>query len=149
MLYRSKIQPILEFTMPSKIRVERVAVRIKEVLSELLIMEIRDPRVQGTFITDVTVDREFSYAEIYVSALEGVERKEEILSGLNSARDFIRRYLANHISLRSFPNIRFHWDATPEKADHIEKLLASIRSEEIIEETDDESETLTSNDEHE
>lgn len=135
--------------MPSKIRVERVAERIREVLAELLIMEIRDPRVQGTFVTDVQVDRELSYADIYVSALEGVERKDEILSGLNSARDFIRRYLANHISLRSFPNIRFHWDATPENADKIEKLLASIRTEQNNTSNDSDSEILTSNDDHE
>ena len=135
--------------MPSKIRIERVAERIKEVLSEMLILEIRDPRVQGTFITDVHVDRELSYADIYVSALEGIERKEEILGGLNSARDFIRRYLANQISLRAFPAIRFHWDPTPEKADQIEKLLASIRTESSDMPNSSDSEILTSNHEHE
>jgi ribosome-binding factor A len=135
--------------MPSKIRIERVAERIREELSELLIFEIKDPRLSGIFITDVAVDRELSYADIYVSALEGIERKEEILIGLNSAKIFIRRYLAKQISLRSFPNIRFHWDSTPEKAEQIEKLLSSIHTEPVDVENEQDDENSTTNDEHE
>jgi ribosome-binding factor A len=128
--------------MPSQIRVERISTRIKEELSELLIFEIKDPRLTGVYVTDVNVDRELSYANIYVSALEGLERKDEVLTGLISARDFIRKYLSKQISLRSFPQLRFYWDATPEKADQIERLLASIKSEE------QDQENSISNDEH-
>jgi ribosome-binding factor A len=128
--------------MPSQIRVERISTRVKEELSELLIFEIKDPRLSGVYVTDVNVDRELSYANIYVSALEGIQRKDEVLTGLNSAKDFIRKYLAKQISLRSFPHLRFYWDETPEKADQIERLLASIKTE------DHNQEELTSNDEH-
>jgi ribosome-binding factor A len=38
--------------------------------------------------------------------------------------------LANQIELRNFPRLRFHWDPTPEHADHIEKLLIEIRKNE-------------------
>ena len=128
--------------MPSHIRVERISTRIKEELSELLIFEIKDPRLSGISVTDVNVDRELSYANIYVSALEGSEREKEVLAGLNSAKDFIRKYLAKQISLRSFPQLRFHWDPTPEKADQIERLLASIKTEQ------QDQENSTPNDEH-
>jgi ribosome-binding factor A len=135
--------------MPSKIRVERISERIREELAELFIYELKDPRVSGAYVTDVTVDRELSYANIYVSALEGMERQEEIISGLNAAKDFIRRYLAKQINLRSFPNIRFYWDATPEKADQIEKLLATIRPDMPLEETEMDDEESTASDKHE
>ncbi|MBI9048515.1 MAG: 30S ribosome-binding factor RbfA [Anaerolineaceae bacterium] len=134
--------------MPSNIRVERIAGRIKEELSELLIFEIRDPRLTGIFVTDVNVDRELSYASIYVSALEGIERKDDVLAGLNSAKVFIRKYLAKHINLRSFPQLRFYWDATPEKADQIERLLSTIETEPPIDENALNQENSTSNDEH-
>ena len=92
--------------------------------------ELRDPRLSGITVTGVKVDRELSYAEIYVSAVEGVSRSKEVLEGLDSASGFIRKTLSDRIELRSFPKLRFHWDVTPEKADRIEQLLASIREEE-------------------
>ncbi len=80
-------------------------------------------------MTDVSVDRELAYANIYVSALEGSDRAEDILDGLVHAQGFIRRELAQRVDIRSFPNLRFHWDPTSERADHIEKLLASLKDE--------------------
>jgi ribosome-binding factor A len=92
--------------------------------------EIRDPRLSGISITEVKVDRELSYAEIYVSAIGGVSRSKEVLEGLESASGFIRKVLSERVELRSFPRLRFHWDVTPERADRIEQLLASIHTEE-------------------
>lgn len=91
--------------------------------------EIRDPRLNGITITEVKVDRELTYANIYVSAIEGIARSKEILEGLESASGFIRKSLSDRIELRSFPKLRFYWDVTPERADRIEQLLASIHDE--------------------
>jgi ribosome-binding factor A len=113
--------------MPSGIRLQHIADRIRQDLSEMLIREINDPRLQQIFITDVKVDRELAFADIYVSAVEGTERSQEILAGLKSASGFMRRELAGRIELRTFPRLRFHWDPTPENADHIEKLLAQLK----------------------
>jgi ribosome-binding factor A len=113
--------------MPSKLRLHRIADRIRQVLSEMVIREIEDPRISGISITDVKVDRELSFADIYVSAVEGRERSREVLEGLRHASGYIRASLAAQVDLRTFPKIRFHWDPTPENADHIEQLLASIR----------------------
>jgi len=116
--------------MPSQVRAQRIADRIQQDLSEMLVMErIHDPRLSGIFITDVRVDRELAYAEIYVSAIEGVERSKEVLEGLSSASGYIRRELAAQIDLRVFPRLRFHWDLTPENADKIERMLAEIRND--------------------
>lgn len=115
--------------MVSKLRTERVADRILKELSEMLIYEIADPRLNGISVTDVRVDRELAFAHIYVSAIEGSERSAEILEGLIHARGFIRRELAHRIDLRTFPQLRFHWDPTFERAEHIEQLIASLHEE--------------------
>ncbi len=115
--------------MVSKLRAQRIADRIREELSEMLLQEISDPRLAGVSITDVTVDRELAFANIYVSAVEGSERSQEILEGLEHAQGFIRRELSHRIELRTFPKLRFHWDPTFERADHIERLLASLQKE--------------------
>jgi len=111
------------------IRLQRIADRIRQELSEMLIQEISDPRLQQIFVTDVKIDRELAYADIYVSAVEGAARSAEVLTGLESAGGFIRRTLAGRVDLRVFPRLRFHWDPTPENADHIEELLAQIRDQ--------------------
>ncbi|HVN56128.1 MAG TPA: 30S ribosome-binding factor RbfA [Anaerolineaceae bacterium] len=115
--------------MPSKLRLQRIADRIRQELAEMVIYKISDPRLEGISITDVTVDRELAYADIYVSAVEGTVRSAEILAGLEHASGFLRHELASKVELRSFPRLRFHWDPTPEHADHIEKLLADLREQ--------------------
>jgi len=93
----------------------------------MLIREMNDPRLKQIFVTDVKLDRELAFADVYVSALEGASRSAEILAGLEAASGFFRRALASRVELRAFPKLRFHWDPTPEHADHIEKILAGIR----------------------
>jgi ribosome-binding factor A len=112
--------------MPTSVRLQRIADRIRQDLSELLIKKVSDPRLHQIFITDVKVDRELAFADVYVSAVEGVSRSQEILAGLASASGFLRRELSARIELRTFPRLRFHWDPTPENADRIEKLLSSL-----------------------
>lgn len=93
----------------------------------MLIREVSDPRLQQIFVTDVRIDRELAFADIYVSALEGTDRSANVLAGLEAASGFLRRNLASRVELRAFPRLRFHWDPTPENADHIEKILAGLR----------------------
>jgi ribosome-binding factor A len=112
----------------SKLRAQRIGDRIREELSEMLIYEIADPRLSGVSVTDVRVDRELTYASIFVSALEGSDRAEEILDALNHARGYLRSELARRIELRSFPHLRFNWDPTFERAERIERLIASLNT---------------------
>ncbi len=112
--------------MVSKARASRIADRIREELSEIILMNVRDPRLAGISITDVTVDRELAFAEIYVSAVEGAQRSQEVLASLNHAQGYLRSELARRIELRVFPRLRFHWDPTFERAEVIERLIASL-----------------------
>ena len=93
----------------------------------MLIREISDPRLKQIYITDVKIDKELAYADIFVSAIEGVSRSADVLAGLESASGFIRTESGLACGIRAFPRLRFHWDMTPENADHIEKVLAELR----------------------
>lgn len=115
--------------MVSKVRVQRIADRIREELSEMMIKEVQDPRLSGVMITDITVDRELAYANVYVSSLEGAERAAEVIPALEHASGFLRTELARRVELRVFPRLRFHWDPTPERADHMEKLFKEMQAE--------------------
>ncbi|MBT3239858.1 MAG: 30S ribosome-binding factor RbfA [Chloroflexi bacterium] len=115
--------------MVSQSRALRISQRIKEDLAELLLYEVSDPRLAGVFITYVKVDRELSFASVFISALEGVERESEIIEGLSHAAGFLRRKLAQSIDIRSFPQLRFNWDPIPENAERVDKILSKLKSE--------------------
>ena len=124
--------------MVSESRSDRIADRIKRELALLFMNEISDPRLEDVNITYVDVDRELAYAEIYVSALEGTERKAEIIEALERAGGFIRSQLAMSIShLRNFPQLRFHWDPVPERVERLDRIFAELEEEEGLEEQDE------------
>ena len=65
----------------------------------MLIREISDPRLKQIFVTDVKIDRELAFADVYVSAIEGASRSAEILAGLESASGFLRRTLSSRVEI--------------------------------------------------
>lgn len=117
--------------MVSALRLKRIADRIQEELSELLLREVHDPRLAGVTITGVKVDRELAYADIFFSSLEGSQRAAEILAGFEHASGFLRRELARRVELRTFPLLRFHSDSTPERAERIEQLIRSLHESSV------------------
>ena len=112
--------------MVSQTRLTRIAERIRQELSELLLMESSDPRLKGITVTEVKVDRELAFAEVYVCTIEGSSRSHDVLSGLDHAQGYLRTELAHRMELRIFPRLRFHWDPTLENADKIDRLINSI-----------------------
>jgi len=124
--------------MVSESRTDRIADRIKRELTLLFMQEISDPRLEGVNITAVDLDREISYADIYVSARDSSDRKKDILAALQRASGFIRSQLAVSIShLRTFPQLRFHWDPVPERVDRMDEIFAELDEEERLEDLDE------------
>ena len=115
--------------MPSEIRMKRIQDQIKRVMTEILETKVNDPRLDSVYVTDVSVDRELDYANIYVHALGGQSFAEGILAGLEQASGFIRYTLGQEVQLRAMPKLRFYWDETPDRADRIESILQDIREE--------------------
>ncbi len=115
--------------MASKTRARKVAERIREELAAILIEQVSDPRLKMVTITDVDVDRELAFASIYVTSMGDTERADEVMSGLEAARGFLRRELSNRIQMRSFPQLRFEWDTSYERGTRIDELLDQLREE--------------------
>ena len=102
---------------------ERMADRIREILSGLLLLEVTDPALQGVTVTEVTLDPELEYANVYVNALGDESREKEVMAGLRRANGFLRRELGKRIRLRRTPALRFHWDITLSRGEAIEKAI--------------------------
>ena len=116
--------------MVSKTRIQKIEERIYEELSTILLMEVSDPRLETVSITKVRVDRELAFANIYVNSLEGSETADEVLTGLIHAGGYLRSGLAQRIQMRHTPRLRFFWDPSPEHADRIDQLIASLQENE-------------------
>ena len=112
--------------MVSEARARRIAGRIREEMALLFLREVTDPRLSMVTVTEVNVDKELAFASVYVTATDAEDRVEEILKALEGASSFFRRELARKIPLRSFPKLRFYWDASQERGARIDELLAML-----------------------
>lgn len=118
--------------MPSEARARRVADRISRELAVILQRETADPRLSMITVTGVEVDRELAYATVYVSTydLEERDRATQVLGALERATGFLRSRLAKRIPMRTFPKLRFRWDASPDRGARVDELLEQLRQEE-------------------
>ncbi len=122
------------------IKQERMSEQIRAILSELLLREVSDPRLQGVTVTEVKLDPELMFADVYVNALGDEGREEEVLVGLERANGFLRRKVGARVRLRNTPELHFHWDKTLERAERINQLLNDLEippADEVDEEDDD------------
>lgn len=115
--------------MPT-VRQRQVAKQIRFMLSELLLRDAKDPRLALVTITDVTIDRDLAYAEIYVGAMGAEDRQREVMEALHHAKGYLRHEIGSRVRLRRTPELRFHWDASLEHGERISQLLDMLKDEE-------------------
>jgi ribosome-binding factor A len=114
--------------MPSR-RPQRINSAIHEAIAEILLREVKDPRVHNVTVTAVNVGPDLKLAKVYFSTLRPEDR-EPALEGLRSASGYIKRQVATHLRLRHTPEIRFLFDETLEKANRLESLLRQVEQKE-------------------
>ena len=108
------------------IKQDRIAGRIRQILSELILREVADPRLHNITVTEVEIDSELQYAKIYVNALGDESRQDEVMSALERAKGFLRREVAHRVRLRKAPDLSFHWDERLEKVERINEILSTL-----------------------
>ncbi|MDO8434172.1 MAG: 30S ribosome-binding factor RbfA [Candidatus Binatus sp.] len=104
-------------------RSERVGEAVLREMSELLIKDLRDPRLRGITLTGVKMDDDLRHGRVYFSHLEGSVRAAEAIAGFKSAAGFIRRQMGKALGLRYTPELVFEFDPGLERAARIDALL--------------------------
>lgn len=111
----------------------RLGEEIRKIISQMLISEIKDPRLSPMIsVTDVRVTSDGSYATCFVSfftSAEGEEKtkqEEEVLAGLESAKGLIKKTIGHEIRLRHVPELVFKMDRSLEYGRHMDKLLSNL-----------------------
>ena len=104
-------------------RSDRVGDLLLELVSELLVKEVNDPRIRSVTLTGAEVSKDLRHAKIYFSCFAGIEGKDKVTAGLKSAGGFIRGRVAKQLKLRVVPTIEFIYDDTQDRAQRIDELL--------------------------
>lgn len=107
-------------------RIERVNEQLRREISQILVAEVRDPRVGAVAVTRVITAPDLTLARIFVQLLGEPDQRRETLTGLEAATPFIRTALGHRLRLRRVPELRFETDRSLEHAQRIEALLAEV-----------------------
>jgi ribosome-binding factor A len=119
----------------------RLGEEIRRIISDLLLREIKDPRLSGIVsISAVEVTEDGSYATVYITKLgtkaseeTTSDEKNDLLAAFKSAKGLIRHEIGKQIKLRHVPELLFKMDTSLEYGRHISKLIDELG----IEKTDD------------
>ncbi len=101
----------------------RVDEAMREVLSEVVTRELKDPRVGFVTVTDVKTSPDLRHARVFVSVLGDSTVRTASLEGLRSAHGFLQARLAASLRMKHTPQLDFRYDDTTEKAFALETVL--------------------------
>jgi len=107
----------------------RVDEAMREVLSDAITKDLKDPRIGFVTVTAVDTSPDLRHARVHVSVLGDESRQRLSMNALESAHGFLQRRVAAQLRLKHTPQLSFHYDDTAERADRLERLLAEGRSE--------------------
>jgi ribosome-binding factor A len=105
-------------------RPERLGDLIQREVSELIRLELRDPRVGMITITSVDVSPDMSHAKLFFTMLEK-DKLEDTLQGLKRSAGFLRTQLARRMKMYTTPELRFEYDESVERGDRLSRLIDS------------------------
>lgn len=106
-------------------RPQRLGDLIQREVAELIRLELRDPRVGMLTITSVDVSPDLSHAKVFFTLLEK-DRLKDTLHGLKRSAGFLRSQLAKRIQMYTTPELRFEYDESVERGDHLSRLIDSV-----------------------
>ena len=105
-------------------RNERVAAAVRRELAEVLQNELKDPRVKNATITEVDVSPDLRNARVYISFLTDDEEEiKSAMTGLKSAKGFLRSQLAARLNLRYMPQLDLRYDSLVTESMKIDALI--------------------------
>jgi ribosome-binding factor A len=101
----------------------RVDEAVREVLSDAISKDLKDPRVGFVTVTAVKTSPDLRHARVYVSVLGDEPEREATLAGLRSAHGFLQGVIASELSLKHTPALAFEYDETVARAARLNELM--------------------------
>lgn len=118
-----------------QLRVEKVQELMKQEVSQIILRELKDPRIGFVTVTSVECTGDLREAKIYVSLMGNEQQVKDCWAGLTSSLGYIRREIGKRIRLRFTPEISLAIDKSLDYSAHIQELLLKIKAEEATKNT--------------
>ena len=103
----------------------RVDEAVREVLSDAVFSDLKDPRIGFVTVTDVKTSPDLRRARVYVTVLGTNDEKTETMAGLQSAHGILQRRVGAELRMKRTPTLEFAYDETTDRALRVEELLAA------------------------
>ncbi len=110
-------------------RPQRLGELLKEEISDILLREVKDPRIGFVSVTDVEVSGDLKHAKVFVSVYGDEKEQQDTMKGLDTATGYIRKLIGERITVYHTPEIVFRYDNSIEHGAHISELLEKIKKE--------------------
>ncbi len=113
-----------------KNRIVRLNSLLKEVISEVIHRDVRNPHVNKfVSVTSVDITKDLQHAKVYISVIGTPKEKEDTIVALQSAAGFIAIQSSRKVVMRYFPALTFKLDTTVDQQMRIDSLLGKIKQE--------------------
>lgn len=113
-----------------KNRIARLNSLLKEVISEVIHRDVRNPHVNPLVtVTSVDITNDLQHAKVYISVIGTPEQKKHTVDALQSAAGFIAIQASQKVVMRYFPSLTFILDTSLEKQMRVDSLLNQIKEE--------------------
>jgi ribosome-binding factor A len=113
-------------------RTQRLAEQIHRELAELLLREVKDPRVGMVTLGEVKVSADLAHAKIYYTVMGDEPVRLSTQRGLEKAAGFLRSQLGKRLHIRVTPELQFIFDDTPQRGDYLDELIARARAKDRL-----------------
>ncbi len=109
-------------------RTTRVNELLREELSNLLLRDVKDPRIAHGLvsITEVQVSQDLRRATVYVSHLGDEADRDEVLEGLQQAAHYMHNELMRRLKMRYVPEFTFRFDPSIERGARLAALIDQV-----------------------
>ncbi|MGB4346634.1 MAG: 30S ribosome-binding factor RbfA [Burkholderiaceae bacterium] len=109
-------------SMPA--RGQRVADQIQRDLSEIIAMELKDPRVGMITLTEVQLTPDYAHAKVFFTTLvDNPEAIKNTLTGLSNASGYLRNMLGKRVTIHTLPELHFVFDVSTSRGSALSKLI--------------------------
>jgi ribosome-binding factor A len=117
-------------------RAVRVAELIQAEIADLLLRQLKDPRLHMTTVSRVEVSPDLRYARIYISHTGNETEQQAAVEGFLHANGFIRSQLGKRLKLRYVPQLDFKLDSAIAYGVRISRMLNTLVSSETSKDLD-------------
>lgn len=121
-------------------RTGRLGEEIRKITSELLIHQLKDPRLLTGMVgvTAVEVTADGSFATIFLSYLPVMEEAKlnveearmDVLEAMEHSKGTIKREIGKHIKIRHIPELIFKYDKSLDYGRRIDELIEQVNKNE-------------------